>query len=203
VTEDASVEAGLLASRARLLATGDADRREIERALHDGVQQDLVALAVKLQLVRRLADSEPAAARQALDEIAANVHEALEGVRALSERIYPSLLDSRGLAEALRGAAAATGVRIKTDKLGRYPPEIERAVYFCCRQALDRIAAHGARPALRIWEEQGSLQFDVAIDGPLSDLAPDDLANMNDRIDTLGGRLTIGRTSVSATIPLG
>src|ERR687886_333789 len=134
---DASTEAQLRASRARILARADADRRDIERALHDGMQQDLVALAVKLQLVRQLPDSEHAATQQALDEIADDVREALARVQALSERIYPSVLDARGLAEALRGAAAATGARIKAEELGRYSPEIERTVYFCCRETLE------------------------------------------------------------------
>jgi signal transduction histidine kinase len=206
---DASVAASLRASRARLLTRADAERREIERSLHDGIQQDLVALAVRLELARRLADSEPVAAQTLLDEIRADVHEALEGVRALSERIYPSLLATRGLAEALRGLAAATGssIRVEAETLGRYPPELEGAVYFCCREALESAAARGARATLRIWQEADTLRFEVADDGESSDLAGSDLRHVRDRIDTLGGRLTIlsepaGGRRVSAAIPL-
>jgi signal transduction histidine kinase len=202
VAGSGSVEEQLRASRVRILARADADRRDIERALHDGVQQDLVGLAVKLQLVRRLPDSEPAATQQTLDEIADDVREALARVQALSERIYPSVLDARGLAEALRGAAAATGARIKAEKLGRYSPQFERTVYFCCRETLERVAAHNDRLTLCLWEEQNALRFEVTLDGGLSDVARHDFADAEDRIDTLGGELTIGRASVSATIPV-
>jgi len=205
---DASIEARLRASRARLLATADAERRKIERSLHDGVQQDLVALAVKLQLARRLADSEPEAAQRLVDEIGDEIKEALVGVRALSERIYPSLLAERGLAEALRGVATVgVSARIEATGLGRYPPDFEGAVYFCCRDALESAAARGARPTLRIWQEDDALRFEVTRDGESSDLAESELQSIRDRVDTLGGRLTIvtapgGGPPISAAIPL-
>src|SRR5438876_4805643 len=92
----------LRASRARVVAAADAERRRIERDLHDGVQQHLVALAVNLQLARQLADSDPEALRSLLDDLTRDVHEALESVRALARQVYPPLLLDRGLAEALR-----------------------------------------------------------------------------------------------------
>jgi signal transduction histidine kinase len=207
---DVSGEARLQATRARLFATADAERREIERSLHDGVQQDLIALAVKFQLARRLADSEPAAAQGVLDELGADIREALENVRLLSERIYPSVLGTRGVAEALRGLAtvARISVRVETDGLGRYPPEVEEAVYFSCRAALEDAAARGAVPTVRIWQEDDALRFEVATCGGSAEPVAPDLWQIGDRIETLGGRVTLssqpaGGTRVSAAIPLG
>src|SRR5690348_14462229 len=90
----------LRTSRARVVAAADEERRRVERSLHDGVQQHLVALAVNIQLVRQVAETDPASALALLDEMARDVHEALESVRALAQTIYPPLLLDRGLAEA-------------------------------------------------------------------------------------------------------
>src|SRR2546425_5672749 len=95
----------LQASRARVVAAADAERRRIERDLHDGAQQHLVALAVNLQLALQLADTDSAAAKALLEEMSADVREALDGVRELAEGIYPPLLLDRGLTDALKGAA--------------------------------------------------------------------------------------------------
>jgi signal transduction histidine kinase len=187
----------------------DAELRNIERLLHDGAQQNLIALAVKLQLARRLGDSDPGALQSLLDEIEEEIHEALEGVRAVADRIYPSVLATRGLAEALRGMAAANDVvmRVEAEELGRYPLELEEAVYFCCRDALEQAATCGARPTLRIWEENGSLCFEVADNAASSNFAGSDLAQIRDRVDTLGGQFAItsgpgAGTRLSAVIPL-
>src|SRR5256885_1073477 len=189
---DASIEAQLRASRARLLLNADAERRAMERVLHDGIQQELVAIAVKLQLARRLAQSEPTAAQILLDEIEQEVRDALDGVRAVSDVIYPSVLAARGLAEAVRGTAAASGlaVRIEANELSRYPPELEGAIYFCCREAL-KVAALGARSVLRVWEADHALHFEMADGGGSSDLAESDLTELRDRVEALGGSLTI------------
>ena len=206
---DASIEARLRASRARLLLSADAERRAIERVLHDSIQQELVAISVKLQLARRLAHSEQTAAQDLLDEIEQEVRDALDGVRAVSDAIYPSVLAVRGLAEAVRGAAAASGVgvRIEANQLVRYPPELEGAVYFCCREALKVAAALGARPILRVWEADDALQFELAAGEGSSDLAESDLTELRDRVDALGGRLKIapgpeGGTRLYAAIPV-
>ena len=203
------IESPLRASRARLLARSDAERRTIERSIHDGIQQDLVALAVKLELARRLANSEPATAKSLLDEAGDDVREALEGVRALADKIYPSILASRGLAEALRGMAAAAGIsiRIEAEGLDRHPPDLEGAVYFCCREALESAAVRRARPTVRIWQEDDALRFEVADDGSSSDPPGSDLSHVRDRVETLGGQLRIvsepgGGTRISAAIPL-
>jgi signal transduction histidine kinase len=204
----------LRASRARLLAAADAERRWIERELHDGVQQHLVALAVNLQLVRQLADSDLDQAKRLLEEIARDVREALEGVRELAQRVYPPLLLDRGLAEALRAAASAADIptRVEAAALDRYPPDVEAVVYFCCVEALRNASEHagrGARATVTAWSANGELHFEVADDGvgfdQLEEQAGAGLAAMSDRVSAIGGRLTIvsepGRgTRVSGTI---
>lgn len=202
----------LRAAQARVVAAADAQRRRIERDLHDGAQQHLIALAVNLQLARLLADSDPAAAKTLLEEIERNVREALDDVRRLAQAIYPPLLD-RGLAEALRGAAsdAVIPTRVEATALERCPPELEATVYFCCLEALQTAAEHpepGERATIRAWHEQGALRFEVIVDGAgFERWAEQDLTGIGDRLGAVGGRLTIssktGRgTCVSGTIPL-
>jgi signal transduction histidine kinase len=204
----------LRASRARMAATADAELRRIERDLHDGVQQHLVALVVNLQLARQLAESDPPAAKTLLEEIGRDAREALEGVRELAAGIYPPLL--LGLAEALKAAASAAGIpsRVEVELPESYPSEVETAVYLCCREALLNTAEHagvGARATVRAWAEQGALLFEVVDDGGGFDESAHrrgaGLNGMSDRVGALGGRLTIssepGRgTRVSGTIPL-
>ena len=206
---DASIEAQLRASRARLLLNADAERRAIERLLHDGIQQELVAIAVKLQLVRRLAHSEQTAAQSLLDEIQQEARDALDGVRAVADAIYPSVLAARGLVEALRGASVASelAVRIEATELGRYPPELEGAVYFCCREALRVAAALGAQPVLRLGRRTTRCTSRWRESEGSSDLAESDLTELRDRVEALDGRLTIGpgpegRTRLIAAIPV-
>jgi signal transduction histidine kinase len=208
--------AELQASRARLVAAADAELRRIERDLHDGAQQHLVALAVNLELARRLTDSDPAAARTLLEEIGRDVREALESVRELAYGIYPPLLLDRGLAEALRAAAPGAGIptRVEVEALDRYAPEIEATAYFCCAEALHNAATHAgaaARATVRVWHARGALEFEVADDGVGFDERAAErgagLIAMGDHLGALGGRLTIsskpGRgTRVSGTIPV-
>jgi signal transduction histidine kinase len=205
----------LRASRARVVAAADSERRKIERGLHDGVQQHLVAIAVNLQLARELAGSDPTAAKMLLAEIGQDVRDALESARELAHSIYPPLLLDRGVAEALRGAAASVAIttRIEADTADRYPPDIEAAVYFCCVEALEDAAQRGGpktRANVRVWSEHESLLFEVVVD---DGAAGDDdrepgaaLTNMNDRLGAVGGRLSAssepGRTLVLGTIPL-
>ncbi len=206
----------LRASRGRIVAAADSERREIERQLHDGAQQHLVALVVNLQLARQLFDSDPAAAKMLLEELAADAREALEGVRVVAHKIYPPLLLDRGLGEALRAAASAAGIRtrVETTALDRCPPEVEATAYSCCLEALANAALHagrGARATVRLWHEPGALRFEVGDDGVgfEEDARPPGagLTAMRDRVAALGGSLAIssepGRgTRVSGTIPL-
>jgi len=141
------------------------DRRTIERALHDGVQQDLIALAVRLQLARQLAGRDLSATLALLEEIGVDVREALGRVQALANQIYPSVLDARGLPDALRSAASAAGVAatVEAAGTGRYPPDVEAAVYFSCRAALEALAP-GARATIRLSEEQDGVRLEVVSD---------------------------------------
>jgi signal transduction histidine kinase len=197
----------LRASGARMLVAADAERRRIERDLHDGAQQHLVALAVNLQLARQLADSDLDAAKTLLEEIARDVRDALEDVRRLAQRVYPPLLLDQGLADALQAAAvdARIPTRVEADALERYSPEIEATAYFCCVEALQNA---GARATVRAWSEQGALRYEVTVDdADFAEWAKGDLSSMRDRLGALGGRLAVsaeaGRgTCVSGTIPL-
>jgi len=196
----------LRASRARMVAAADAERRKIERELHDGIQQHLVALAVNLQLVRQLADSDPSAGKALLAEIGADVREALDGVRALAYEIYPPLLLDRGLAEALRAAGSANGAPTRVDvaALDRYPAAVEATVFFCCRQALRSVATSAT---VRAWEEDSALHFEVLSHGLGPEQAGDGLDERAEHVEALGGRLTVSfepgpARRVSGTIPL-
>jgi len=130
--------ADLRRSRRRLVEAADADRRAIERALHDGVQQYLVAIAVDLRRLAGLVDDDPAAANALLDEMAAYLREALTEATALAQKVYPPLLEGRGFATSLRSAAESAGVTVLVDVPADadYPPEISVALYWSCVAAL-------------------------------------------------------------------
>jgi signal transduction histidine kinase len=174
---------------ARLLAAADAERRRIEGDLHDGAQQDLVALAVNLQLARQLADTDLAAAKSLLDELRRDVQETLDGLRALSHAVYPSLLPLRGLADALRTVPAP----VETTGLARYPLEVEETVYFCCLELLRHADASATG---RVWEEAGSVCF--AITGDVGD---EDLSVVRDRVAAVGGRVTTSAGETRGAVP--
>jgi signal transduction histidine kinase len=206
----------LRTSRTRVVVGADAELRRIERDLHDGTQQHLVALCVNLQLARQLVDSDPGAAKTLLVEIGRDVRESLESLRELARGIYPSLLLDRGLAEALRGAASGTGVptRVEAAALDTYAPEVEATVYFSCVEALDNVAEHagaGARATVQVRHRNDALLFEVTDDGAGFDgqaVRPGSgLTSVSDRVGAVGGQLTItsepGRgTRISGTIPL-
>jgi signal transduction histidine kinase len=199
--------AELRASRTRLVLAADADRREIERELHDGAQQDLVGLAVNLQQVRRLVPTDPAAAGALVDEMRRDVHEGLDRLRALAERIYPPQLETGGLRVALRSAAASVGVRahIEVAATVAVPSEASRTVYLCCVGALERFA-EGTSATVAVRAENGTLAFEIVADGPGLATADADLAAVRDRVEALGGRLTIasesGATCIAGSLPI-
>lgn len=147
-------------SRARLAVAAGGDRRRVERALHDGVLQDLIALSVKMQLLREQLRTDAVGALGLLDELQQETHRALERVQALAAEIYPPMLDARGLAEALRQAATPDRL-VEVADVGRRPPEIERAVYFACRAVLED-AETGSELTLRLREREGVLLLDIA-----------------------------------------
>jgi signal transduction histidine kinase len=204
-------------SRARVVAAGDAERRRIERDLHDGAQQHLVGLAVNLQLARELAASDPVQAAEVLSRLSTDVHEALEEVRDLAHGIYPPLLVDRGLHDAVRTALQRSPARgkVSCDGIGRYPADVEATVYFCCVEAIQNAGKHagtGARVDVRIWEDDATLLFEVVDDGAGFDAASGrsgaGITNMRDRVGALGGRLRVeaepgAGTRVVGGVPLG
>jgi signal transduction histidine kinase len=182
-------------SRARIVATADAERRRVERDLHDGAQQHLVALAVNLRLTRDLVGDDPETAAGMLEQLAEEVKETIQELRDLAHGIYPPLLADSGLGEALAAAGRRSPlpVTVSAEGTGRYGLEIESAVYFCCLEALQNASKHaaGASIKIRIWEESGGLLFSVSDDGPGFDVARakngHGYVNMADRLGAIGG----------------
>ena len=205
----------LRASRARIVATADAARRKIERDLHDGAQQQLVALAVNLRLARTVLEADPEAAADMLGSLADGLKDAIAELRNLAHGIYPPLLVDRGLAEALAAAAARSplDVSLTAERTGRYPADVEAAVYFCCLEALQNAAKHApeARVTITLREDSGGLLFEVADDGPGFDVESrgrgHGFMNMSDRLGAIGGRVRWESapgegTRISGTVPL-
>ena len=204
-------------SRARIVAASDAARRQIERNLHDGAQQHLVALAVNVRLARRLAETDPQGSLEILDQLGESLQNAVQELRALAHGIYPPLLADRGIEEALRGAAgrAALPTQVEAAGLRRYSPEMEAAVYFCCLEALQNAGKHAgpdASATIKVWEEPGSLRFEVSDDGAGFDARGAKgkgagFVNMGDRVGAMGGTVQVNSapgqgTSISGRIPL-
>jgi signal transduction histidine kinase len=197
----------LCTSRIRLVLAADADRRDIERALHDGAQQDLVGLAVKLQQARGLVDSDPAAAGVLVDEMRGDVQESLDRLRSLAQRIYPPRLEAGGLPAALRSAAASAGVRVRIDAgaNGVYPPDVSATVYLSIVAAFERLVT-GKTAAIGIREENGTVAFEIVAEVAEVEPADAHLAAIRDRVEALGGRLTItavsgGGTRIAGSLP--
>lgn len=183
----------LQSSRSRIVATADQERRKIERNLHDGAQQHLVALAVRLNLARSIVgdDSEVAGL---LEELTDGVRETLGELRALAHGIYPPLLMESGLAVALSAAAGRCPLPTSVHaEVGRYRSELEASVYFCVLEALQNASKHAsdASVVIRLWEDAGELWFEVTDDGPgLPGDATDrgqGFVNMGDRLGAIGG----------------
>ncbi|HYI80595.1 MAG TPA: histidine kinase [Thermoleophilaceae bacterium] len=184
-------------SRARILAAADDERRRIERDLHDGGQQRLVALRIRLELADETMRESPARARRMLQQLGTEVDAALDELRSLAAGVYPSLLADRGLTDALRSAALRSPVPVSVAVNGddRYGQDVEAAVYFCCLEALQNVAKHApeARAVAISLERNGDLRFSVSDDGPGFDaeIAGNGLVNMRDRVAAVGGTLEI------------
>ncbi len=205
----------LRASRARIVAASDAARQHVERDLHDGAQQNLVLLNLKLGQLERAAAGD-AELQELVVESRTELGRALGELRDLAHGIYPQILTSDGLAAALTEASAnsAIPVTIDGDGTGRYAPEIEAAAYFCCLEALQNASKHageGATARVTLSENAGELRFEVVDDGAGFDRGATDgsagLQNMADRIGALGGRMQIESrpgqgTRVSGSVPV-
>jgi signal transduction histidine kinase len=205
----------LRASRQRLVTAQDEERRRLERNLHDGAQQHLVALKVKLGLAEMLLGRDPDRARVTLDQLRSDADEALDTLRDLARGIYPPLLADKGLGAALASQArkATVAVTVDVEGIGRYSQDVEAAVYFSVLEALQNVQkyAHASRALVQLREERRELHFSVEDDGHGFDVATTPtgtgLINMRDRVDALGGQLqltsTIGTgTSVAGRIPI-
>ena len=204
----------LHAMRARVATAGDAERRKVERDLHDGAQQHLVALIIKVGLAREVADPEGVAR---LDGVGKELDEILEELRDLAHGLYPIVLRDLGLQAALVALVGRSVSRAKVEAraIGRYSEELEAAVYFCCAESLQNVDKHaglGATTVIRLWERDGRLYFEIVDDGAGFDVestrhAGHGLANVSERIAAHGGTLVIesapGRgTTVRANIPV-
>jgi signal transduction histidine kinase len=203
----------LQASRQRLVSAQDEERRRLERDLHDGAQQHLVGLKVKLHLASRQASETPL--REALISLQADADEAIEALRALAHGIYPPLLAELGLAAAIEAHArkAPIEVAVEADGVGRYSEATEAALYFCCLEALQNVTkyAGASHAVVRLAHLDGKLNLAVSDDGagfdPAAAASGAGLQNMSDRVEALGGVLSIvsapGRgTTVIASLPL-
>jgi len=207
--------AELRASRERLVTTQDTERQRLERDLRDGPQRELAGLAGKLGDAARALDHDEARAKALLDEVTSEIAGALAGLRELARGIYPPLLADMGIAAALDAQArrAPIPVSVETDGIGRYPEEVEAAVYFCALEALRGAAWHAdaTHASVRLSANGGDLRFEVTGDGqrPGAGAGPwdADLQAMADRVDALGGEILIaaapGRgTRINGRVPV-
>ena len=203
----------LRASRRRLVEAQDAERRKIERNLHDGAQQQLIALSIHLGLLAEAAD-DPGFVRQAIPELKAQLSAALDDLRALARGIYPPLLAESGLVVALRSQVARSPVPVdlEADQVGRYPQDAESTVYFCALEALQNVAKHAraSRAVIRLAGNGDGLMFSISDDGAgLPAGGPrlgSGLQGMADRLAAHGGTLDVSSrpgqgTTISGWLP--
>jgi signal transduction histidine kinase len=205
----------LQASRERLITAQDSARRQLERNLHDGAQQNLVALKLKIALAKNLAATDPKRAQAALDELTGETNEAIETLRELARGLYPPILAQEGLRAAIESQTRRSSIPVEVagERLPRYPQETEASVYFCVLEALQNVAKHSAatRATVRLEQRDGRLRFSVIDDGRGFDPArarwSSGFQNMRDRVEVLGGELQVesspgAGTRVRGSIPV-
>jgi signal transduction histidine kinase len=186
-------------SRRRLVTAQEEERRRIERNLHDGAQQDLFGLKVNIRHVRTLWQRNPESVQAALESLEEEAEKALATVKELASGVYPPLLTAQGIVGALRARArkAPVGVRISKSGLGRYPADVEEAVYFVCSEALQNAVKHARPTVIRISlaPRDGELTFEVKDDGrgfdPTATTGGAGMQSMRDRVDVVGGNMEI------------
>jgi len=195
----------LRAARRRLVLAADADRRAIERDLHDGVHQRLISLAVSLQLAGQAEGSDPATVPALLADMARVVHDGLEETARLAQRIHPATLEAGDLAALLRSASTAAGVRAGVDvsAAGSYPPEAVMTIHLAWLDTLARAGA-GAATSIDVRDTVDTLMFEITAPGIGSTT---DLDGLRGRVEALGGRLTItssrqGMAVVACSLPI-
>ncbi len=205
--------AQLRRSRDDLVAAQDRERQRLERDLHDGAQQQLVALGINLRLAEAVAEAAPEQATALLAEQAVAVNTAIETLTTLSRGVHPRVLSEHGLTEALAAAAGTSPVatRLAADDVGRFTVEVEAAVYFCCLEALQNAAKHAHATAVEVAlsVQAGELRLSVSDDGvgrASERPTGSGLENMRRRVQSLGGRLDISSspeagTTVTAVVP--
>jgi signal transduction histidine kinase len=202
-------------SRRRLVAAQDHERRKLERNIHDGAQQQLVALAVKARLARQFVARDPAKTEEMLGQIEAETQTALDDLRDLARGIYPPLLADKGLGSALDAQArkAPFPVRVDADGVGRLPQDVEAAVYFSCLEALQNVAKYAAasEATITITRSPTVLTFAVTDDGrgfdPTAMGSGGGLEGLGDRLAAIGGTFDLrtapgAGTTISGTVPI-
>jgi signal transduction histidine kinase len=212
--ESAEARAELKASRVRILEAGVTERRRLERNLHDGAQQRLVAIAVQLRVLeKRLGEPDKAVAL--LRSAAHELEQALAELRELARGLHPAVLADRGLAPALETLASRAPLPVQLDGIpeGRLAEPLEAAVYFVVAESLTNAVKHAEATELRVRmaTEHGALRVEISDDGRGGadpDAGGTGLRGLADRVEALGGRLTLesppgGGTTVRAALPLG
>lgn len=215
VLRNAALVEELRASQRRLVAARDEERRRLERNIHDGSQQQLVALSVQTRLARGLLERDPTKADEMLERVETDLQAALEDLRDLARGIYPPLLADKGLGPALQAQARRSPVPVTVEAagIGRYSQEVEAAVYFSCLEALQNVAKYAEASAARVTlaQDDGHLTFEVADDGRGFDLEVTSygmgLQGIADRLAALDGALLVrsrpsGGTSVTGTVDI-
>jgi signal transduction histidine kinase len=217
--------AEIQASRQRIVTAQDRERRRLERDIHDGAQQQLVSMAVKLRLARELIDRKPEKAAEILDGVIPEANETLETLRDLARGIFPPLLTDRGLMPALEAHVAKYEVPARIEASNgvsatRFDPHVEAAVYFCCLEAIQNSTKHasGSPISVQLSARDGWLEFSVSDQGPgfepTSIAFGTGLQSMTDRIQAIGGKFEVasalgkgtkitGRVPASAMQPVG
>jgi signal transduction histidine kinase len=208
--------AELQASRLRIVAAADDQRRRIEHDIHDGAQQQLLAIGATLALAETVAGQDEERERALVAQLKAETSGALETLRELARGIYPPLLADQGLAAAVSAHASKAPGQVEVDAVGvgRYPADLETAIYFCCVEALQNAARHAPGSAIQVSlaEDEGQVVFSVTDDGPgfvpATPPAGTGLRNMGDRLAALGGSCQIDSspgvgTTIAGRIGLG
>jgi signal transduction histidine kinase len=216
VLRNAQLIEEIRASRRRIVSAQDERARKLERDIHDGAQQQLVALGVKMRLLEPLLERDPGRALELVGQLQTDTTDALENLRDLARGIYPPILADRGLSAALEAQArkAAVPVHLEPDGVRRYPQEVESAVYFCVLEALQNVGkyAQANDVTVRLRDQNGDLVFEVRDDGvgfdPDGAKAGTGLRGMADRLEAIGGELELtsapgSGTTIGGRVPTG